>query len=160
MASGKYGHPIPWNALFPLACKGCGLPKARDDFGDLRGQRSPKRSCRACSATRIQQWAERHPEAVRKTQKEWAARHPEVNRRSSRRQHANMQEKTLPHATRQRQGWTGAQIEVANRRDITAIEAGLMLGRSAKAIYHIRARIDARDPRTLSKLGYDPNKEN
>lgn len=48
--------------------------------------------------------------------------------------------------------WTGPELEIATRPDLTAREAARLLGRSYVAIEHARARC-LRDPRYVALLG-------
>lgn len=104
----------------------------------------------------------------------WSAENPDKERERRARYHAENRDRrneygeayrqhlaaeTRPVAHHHRHEWTGTELEIADRRDLTAREAALLLGRTAAAVSVMRYKIDKRDPRTLSKLGYDPNKE-
>lgn len=49
--------------------------------------------------------------------------------------------------------WTGPELEIADRRELTAATVAMMLGRTVAAVNSVRSRIDKRDPRTLFLLG-------
>ena len=149
---------VPWNSLYPLVCSKCRVPKAREDYATKRNQRTPDRTCLDCRLVHLEEWLSENQHRAREARAEWNARNPELKLIYQRRTAANRRALTLPHATHHKQEWTGAELEVADRRHLSGTEAALMLGRTAKAVHHARARIDARDPRTLSKLGYDPSR--
>lgn len=62
------------------------------------------------------------------------------------------QGETLGRATHNWEDWTGPQVEIAIREDLTAKEAALMLGRTLSAVMHIR-RLHKVDPRKQSLAG-------
>lgn len=55
-------------------------------------------------------------------------------------------------AVRHRQEWTGPELEIAVRDDLTAQEAALMLGRTRRAVSTVRKRC-REDPRLIRLLG-------
>ena len=59
---------------------------------------------------------------------------------------------TLRTATHHREPWTGPQLEIALRGDLSAREAALMLGRSRQAVKHIRAKGKS-DPKYVNLAG-------
>lgn len=48
---------------------------------------------------------------------------------------------TVARATRYGAAWTGPELEIAARPDLTAMDAALMLGRTVKAVRHARSRV-------------------
>lgn len=179
---------IDSRTLFPRACVECGAPNSADAFRVAHNRHV--RTCKACEAQAMREYRERFPERARAADRAFKERHPDrvrAWRKRYRQEHYEQEqerqrawraqnEKTAKTAQRRwmddvhpaaRAGahhhgheWTGAELEVADRRDLSAPEVAAKLGRTVHAVYHVRRRIDARDPRTLSKLGYDPNKEN
>ena len=59
---------------------------------------------------------------------------------------------TRPGATHHGEEWTGPQLEIAARPDLTATQAARMLGRTADAVMAARKKI-RRDPRTSQVAG-------
>lgn len=59
-------------------------------------------------------------------------------------------------AVKRGQQWTGPELEIALRDDLTAVEAAKILGRSFSAIQHARAR-SRRDPRYIKLAGTSRN---
>lgn len=82
----------------------------------------------------------------------WEVGHPEEGRENSRRKWKGEQEKTLNVATRNRHEWTGPELELASRTDLTARELALLLGRTYAAVKTMRYKLKA-DPKTISLAG-------
>lgn len=55
-------------------------------------------------------------------------------------------------ARRNGQQWTGAELELAARADLTAAEVGVMIGRTILAVQNARFRL-RRDPKTIALAG-------
>lgn len=49
--------------------------------------------------------------------------------------------------------WTGPELEMVGRRDLTSVELAEKLGRTVLAVQNMRAKINREDPRTLLLLG-------
>lgn len=81
-----------------------------------------------------------------------AAREPETVKRSVARANASMQAKTLPGASRRYQPWTGPELEVAARTDLTSRAAALMIGRTTFAVQRVRYLLRT-DPRKINLAG-------
>lgn len=62
------------------------------------------------------------------------------------------QAETLEKARRRGQQWTGAELEIAARPDLTAKEVALMLGRTFAAVEKMRRKLQA-DPKTINLAG-------
>jgi hypothetical protein len=76
------------------------------------------------------------------------------------RQHRNRIQKranseTLATATNHYKQWTGPELEIASRTDLTARQAAQMLGRTLKSVKHIRAKLLV-DPRYRDTAGVLP----
>lgn len=56
-------------------------------------------------------------------------------------------------ATRHGYEWTGLDLEIADRRELTSREVAAMLGRTVFAIENMRKKIDRTDPKTMELLG-------
>lgn len=63
-----------------------------------------------------------------------------------------VQAASVPLAVRSHQEWTGAELELAARRDLSARQVASMLNRTFYAVKKIRGKINAEDPRTLALL--------
>jgi hypothetical protein len=68
----------------------------------------------------------------------------------------NLQAETLPTATRSGYQWTGPELEIATRSDLTVKEAARMLGRTYYAVRTMRALVSI-DPRKTALLGLPKN---
>lgn len=84
---------------------------------------------------------EKDPERVR-----WKANH----------KFARGQEATRPTASRSRQQWTGPELEMAARGDLTARQVALMTGRTYAAVQNMRKRLRD-DPKTINLAGIEPS---
>jgi hypothetical protein len=95
---------------------------------------------------RSRRWSAANPEKRHEQARLRYAADPEGARRRRRASQAASQANTI--ATAQRQGyvWTGPELEVAARTDLTVEQAALMLGRTYNAVASARARIRT-DPR-------------
>lgn len=69
-----------------------------------------------------------------------------------RNRHAARQAETLSHATNCYKQWTGPELEIAARDDLTVTEAALMLGRTWKAVRVMRSKLRT-DPRKIQLAG-------
>lgn len=147
---------IPAATLHPLPCSGCGVPKGRADYGSTARARGskPLRLCHSCETARIEAWHAAHPGARAEHQRTHRAKEGTVAYRK--RHRALRNELSRPGAHHAGEEWTSAELEVADRRHLSRQEVAAMLGRTAEAVANARRRIDARDPRYLAKLGYDP----
>lgn len=68
---------------------------------------------------------------------------------------AEKNSQTLENATRHRYPWTGPELEIAARKDLTDMEVAQLLGRSRYAVQNARARLE-RDPRYRDLAGVLP----
>lgn len=185
-ATGRAAPADPLS-LFPRNCSACGTPRARSDFRTYRGV--AHRVCRDCQARQDRlrreqdiEWAReqgrrryaadaaRRRESARRYRIANLEREREADRlyyeanieqeRTRHREYASeVHAETRENAKHHGEEWTSAQLEIAERRSLAAREVALMLGRTQYAVKRVRRLIDAGDPRTLSKLGYDPAKE-
>jgi hypothetical protein len=64
-----------------------------------------------------------------------------------------LRRETIDGATHRYQPWTGPQLELAMRYDLTAKEIALMTGRTHSAVQSMRARLRREDPTTLVLAG-------
>lgn len=172
MGERKQTPPLPAGTLFPRACTVCTLPKSADGFrADPSGRK--RRRCIDCenkaNRPHVESWKKRNRERYRAKTKEWREdnkpllreyarawreERPTYNRKIIDR----MQAETRPGAHRFGNEWTGPELEMAARDDLTAVQIAKMIGRTVSAVYTKRAAIHKADPRTIAKLGYDPEK--
>lgn len=164
--------PIDPRTLFPRACTGCSIPKPADEFGEAKGRK--RRWCKGCehdywttwyserSEERVdysRAWREQNPEHYRDWHADYYQREKQRLDAENERRAQQVYAATRPKARKHKQEWTSADLEVAARKDLTIEQVALALGRTNHAVVAKRTLINARDPRTLSKLGYDPNKQ-
>lgn len=71
---------------------------------------------------------------------------------SAKKRHKRTNSTTRATATKYGQQWTGAELEIATRTDLTAREAALMLGRTRKAVQNMRY-LCRTDPKFINLLG-------
>lgn len=151
--------------LFPRDCTACGVPKARDAFFDVKGK--PARECRECSNARGRAVRAKKRDEERERSRRWRAENAALNREIQaewrRRNPGAAQQKldeyaatTRPRAVHHRQEWTGAQLEIVARNDLSLTEMALMTGRTYVAVKGARRKIEMRDPSIITRLGYDP----
>lgn len=98
-------------------------------------------------------------------EKRYHVRHPEEAADANRRNVTKWQAETLEGATRYGMEWTGPELEIAARSDLTAREAALMIGRTYASVKTMRKKLAA-DPKTIQlagiprePLGSDGNEE-
>jgi hypothetical protein len=79
-------------------------------------------------------------------------RNPEKVNRRTRQGYVKKQNSTLEKATRHYYRWTGPELELASREDLSAKDVALMIGRSYAAVLSMRRKLHA-DPTTISRAG-------
>lgn len=70
-----------------------------------------------------------------------------------RRYRAAVQARTLDVAARNGHQWTGPELEIASRADLTPEQAALMLGRTHRAVETVRTRMKRQEPKIMRLLG-------
>lgn len=88
----------------------------------------------------------------------YRGKYKETHARHNARTLNRKQAETLEGATRWGQVWTGPELELAMREDLTAKEVALALRRSYHAVVQARKRIHAGEPKFVALLGA-PRKE-
>ena len=133
---------LPYHML-ARTCLGCGdlvttpAHLLRRDAGAL-----PK--CHTC-----------HIAAVLATKKKRAARDPEFYRalrNHADRQRGRAQSRTMERARNRGQQWTGPQLEIAAREDLTAAEVAVLTGRTLYAVKHARRKLRD-EPKWIQVVG-------
>ena len=125
-------------------------------------------TCREGARARERQTRERRrnaapPEGVHGTRRGydyWSCRCEKCHAASVPRRLAelkNVNAATRETATRFGRAWTGVELAIADRRDLTAEEAAVLTGRTLSAVLLQRHRIRVRDPRTIALLGHEPS---
>lgn len=71
----------------------------------------------------------------------WRAEHDQELRTYDALKQAGRRVKTLDHATRHRREWTGPDLEMAARDDMTMMEIALRLGRTYRAVVKMREKL-------------------
>lgn len=94
----------------------------------------------------------RAPGSRAKKDAEWRERQGAPLREAGRRRWADEQAATLASIARNRVQWTGPELELASRPDLTAKAVALMLGRSLYAVTNMRRRLKD-DPRLIRLAG-------
>lgn len=96
--------------------------------------------------------------AIRHTKKAWKERNPEVTRLERRKAHdktvSEWQRATSALAVRHRYVWTGPELDLLLREDLTAREIALRLGRSWHAVATMRGRVRS-EPKLRRVVGLD-----
>jgi hypothetical protein len=101
-----------------------------------------------------QRWRKAHPEKARQANQRWREAHPEEVKEAKRRRMARGNAVTLDNARHHREVWTGPQLEIAAREDLTAKQIAAMTGRTMHAVYYMRRRLRD-DPKIIWLAGLD-----
>jgi hypothetical protein len=88
--------------------------------------------------------------------KQYHVTHPEEAAEAAHRKVEEWQRQTLEGATRYGLQWTGPELEVAARTDLTAREAALLIGRTYASVKNMRRKL-AGDPKTINLAGIARN---
>lgn len=111
-------------------------------------------SCKSAQAERHARWVDRDPARARalraKVSRDAYARDP-ISSKARRRA---LQQDSVEAATRSHYQWTGPELEIALRTDLTAHEAALMLGRTYAAV-EAQRQLHKVDPRKQNLAGLD-----
>lgn len=117
--------------LIAKTCRSCGELLPAERFGKIKGYYAG--TCRAC------------------TQRAYYARKPRSDlARKFRSDYQNLQRRNIP-GEHHREPWTGPELEIAARSDLSTREVAEMLGRTYLAVKQARYLLKIGDPR-LSKL--------
>ena len=145
-----------------MRCWACKETKPADEFTKDRTRKNGHRPlCVECNRAKVKAWQAANPDKVRANyarrqetgrQSEAARRfyrnHPEVLVTSSARLRA-LNNETLQTAERAGCEWTGAEMELIMRDDLTVKQMAVMLGRSYWAVLNRRQLIRRGDPRSM-----------
>jgi len=134
-------------------CTRCGQAKPRTEFGRHAWRADGLQDrCKACRAA----YRKEHPEEREQHNargRTWAAAHPEWRNRVNGQERA-IQAETLKQARRNGYLWTGPELELAARPDLTKEQVALMTGRTLHAVRHARRKLRD-DPKTIAHAGLD-----
>ena len=118
---------------------------------------------------RVHAWEAANPERVREYQSRWGKANRDKTRAWNRRQyHANPEKYRASNRRREKlvndvsresashhgEPWTGPQLELAARDDLTAVQVAPMLGRTVAAVRMMRAKL-REDPKIIMLAGLD-----
>lgn len=90
--------------------------------------------------------------ASRPAYERWLERHPGRLNELERRSYRSRQARTLEMATRYGYQWTGPELEIAGRPDLSAYEVARMLRRTYAAVRHMRRKL-REDPKIINLAG-------
>ena len=93
-----------------------------------------------------------HTEASAPGQARYVQNHPDRIRTAGRRQYHKHQAETLDRAARRYQPWTGPELELAARTDLTAKQIALMIGRTKAGVQRMRRRLHE-EPKVIQLAG-------
>ena len=127
-------HVIGARTLLAATCKNCGELRPGSAFAS--GGRIDQ--CNHCRAQRM--W-----KAIKQDDEKRKSFHKASRLRAKRANDA------MP-KPRNNYLWTGPELEIIEREDLTAMQAGLMIGRSRAAVTHMRSAI-RREPKWQRMLG-------
>jgi hypothetical protein len=110
--------------------------------------------CKECDKQALRRWREKDPDRAREASRRYRAEHPEKVKEAARRQKARDNAVTIDSARHHREMWTGPQLEIAAREDLTAKQVAVMTGRTLHAVNNARSRL-REDPEIISVAGLD-----
>lgn len=122
-------------------CRSCGVEKPWEEFHRDAAKASRHAvECKPCARARVNKWyREQQPEAIRAVKRDYYRR----NRETISRQRRQYREATRSAAESRRSGyqWTGPELELASRDDLTHGQVAEKLGRSLAAVKTMRWRL-------------------
>lgn len=104
--------------------------------------------CRKWKRERDQRYRARNPEQAKKQSRRWRDAHPEEQQALTRRNTKKLNDELRETAERHRLEWTGVELEIATRPDLTSRQVAEILHRTLSAVRNMRRRLDSDlDPR-------------
>ncbi len=100
-----------------------------------------RQHCRECTAAETRRWAAANHDRYIEQKRDRYQANRARNRAEALGRWAKGQAETLEQATRRGQPWTGPEMDIAARADLTAREAALMIGRTAGSVQQMRNRL-------------------
>jgi hypothetical protein len=113
--------------------------------------------CKACKDENLRRWRAANPERQRAINIRSREADPERTRENSRRETRKFKRANVAsrgQAARHRYPWTGPELEIAARTDLTAAQVAALLGRTIVAVRHARVKLRT-DPKTIMHAGLD-----
>lgn len=135
------------------------LATGEADSSQIRHGRSAYTNwgCRCAICTRdhtlaiqpaVDRWRRKNPQAVKAMAARWTKAHPEKAAEQVRKNTVKRQNATIERAHHHQQSWTGSEIELALRDDLSSREVALAIGRTLYAVRNFRHRMKAARPDT------------
>lgn len=104
--------------------------------------------CRKWKRERDRRQRARKPEKARERHRRWKSAHAEEHIATTRRNMKKLNDKLRETADRHGQEWTGVELEIASRPDLTARQVAVILHRTLSAVANMRQRLASDlDPR-------------
>lgn len=139
-------------------CIKCGETKGADSYTYYKGPGGRLNHQTTCKKCRASQEAKR-----RANGEDWISKHPEYRRvhppeylerlkRQTRERLTAQQRDSIPNASNHYKEWTGPELEMLLRKDLTAANLATILGRTLHSVTKMRRKV-LRDPRKLSLAG-------
>lgn len=143
----------------PMRCRTCKKTKPAEEFRRQKGRRT--KLCAECNRDKVKAWFAANPEKVKanytrrmesgrkaETARRYYRNHPEIIGVAAARLRA-LNNETLQTAKRAGREWTGAEMELIMRDDLTVKDMAVMLGRSYWAVVNRRQLIRRGDPKSM-----------
>ncbi len=104
--------------------------------------------CRKWQRERNQRYRARNREKANEQSRRWRVTHPKEHQALLLRQRKKVNDKLRETAERHHQEWTGVELEIASRPDLTARQVAEILHRTLSAVSNMRRRLASDlDPR-------------
>jgi len=149
LAQGEWVQPplsSPYRFL-ARTCRRCGdLITTPDEL--LRKDAGPINPCSRCKA----EWRSRYQKRRAETDEEYRRRRADWMRRSAVGYQRRQQQQTVEAASRKGYEWTGPELELLTRRDLTTRQIAEMTRRTYAAVAHARHRV-RHDPKFARMAG-------
>jgi len=104
--------------------------------------------CRKWKRERDRRYRARNPEKASEQSRRWRDANPEEHQAATRRGQKKLNDKLRETADRHHLEWTGVELEIASRPDLTARQVAEILHRTLSAVRNMRQRLASDlDPR-------------
>ena len=135
-------------------CTRCGKTQPIGEFyrRSSRGSNARESRCRSCKCAVAAAWKIEHPSRVEEVARRYRAAHDDEHRSAVRKHEHEQALVTLPLAVNSGKEWTGPELEILTRRELTDTTAALMLGRTSRAVSQQRHLLSV-DPRKINLAG-------
>lgn len=129
--------------MLARTCRKCGRLLTTPDHL-IRKDAGRLPNCRHCQSVNLREWSERNPGKLKMSRR----KNPEVTRRWL----VEQQRETSEDARNHKKEWTGPELEIAARDDLSTREAAEKLGRTYISVETMRRKLK-RDPRKARLAG-------